>query len=538
MDEESKLFPSNNGSGVTLRITAGEISFTAVEFRLYHSLFKICDNSTQGYISTDNYTFRDLMSRTELPKCEHDQVIEFVINKTTNNATPNQLKKKALRVSKSSTIKLHQWLIICKIFAYLQAKDSHNEVNESLLNDIMMIIMNNTYRSNSNEEYKQIVMVDFSLGSVDYLMKYISKSNHYDIDITDWVLVPGDGYQQQHAIFKIVTKSKSSIEKVNNCRGLQYISEVHRRYSDFEALLHILQKSYRGLIIPALPPKSWNFKMSEAFINHRAKELKIFLNALLEHPLLQSSFELWTFLEASPKGLNSFKENFPLLSNGIGYQGNIVTTFNALTVAGDSVASFASSLWSAMSWNRKLSNRYENKGQLDDFKSNAPPSETIFLTNGNGQTLSNEAERKVATYDDDDDDGELVDMIDQDCDAVKPLKANKLSSHASIAINQGLLLMNTIKSNAVLSNILPIGTSNTSNVCSSSEIHSDLQLDFALEKISSYFDSITKTGLCLERYLTLQGDRLVELAQICYYLRLVRCRYVIDILTFHLILIR
>ena len=35
--------------------------------------------------------------------------------------------------------------------------------------------------------------------------------------------------------------------------------KVVRRYSDFELLACVLQKMYRGVVVPPLPPKAWGF---------------------------------------------------------------------------------------------------------------------------------------------------------------------------------------------------------------------------------------------------------------------------------------
>jgi hypothetical protein len=65
---------------------------------------------------------------------------------------------------------------------------------------------------------------------------------------------------------------------------------VERRYSDFEALVFIMQKYHKGCVIPPLPAKQWNHNFftlplnhsSEAMIKQRAHELQLFLNDLLQ----------------------------------------------------------------------------------------------------------------------------------------------------------------------------------------------------------------------------------------------------------------
>lgn len=101
--------------------------------------------------------------------------------------------------------------------------------------------------------------------------------------------------------------------------------ESQRRYSDFEALVSVLQRLYRGVILPPLPPKTWLTQLqqqtqsAQLFAVQRMAELQLFLSALLAHPLMRHSFEVAMFLRASKGGLNSFRLTFPLFnfdSNG------------------------------------------------------------------------------------------------------------------------------------------------------------------------------------------------------------------------------
>lgn len=101
--------------------------------------------------------------------------------------------------------------------------------------------------------------------------------------------------------------------------------ESQRRYSDFEALVSVLQRLYRGVILPPLPPKTWLTQLqqqtqsAQLFAVQRMAELQLFLSALLAHPLMRHSFEVSLFLRASKAGLNSFRLTFPLFtfdSNG------------------------------------------------------------------------------------------------------------------------------------------------------------------------------------------------------------------------------
>jgi PX domain len=96
--------------------------------------------------------------------------------------------------------------------------------------------------------------------------------------------------------------------------------ESQRRYSDFEALVSVLQRLYRGVILPPLPPKTWLTQLqqqtqsAQLFAVQRMAELQLFLSALLAHPLMRHSFEVSMFLRASKAGLNAFRLTFPLFS--------------------------------------------------------------------------------------------------------------------------------------------------------------------------------------------------------------------------------
>jgi hypothetical protein len=101
--------------------------------------------------------------------------------------------------------------------------------------------------------------------------------------------------------------------------------ESQRRYSDFEVLVCVLQRLYKGIILPPLPPKTWLTQLqqqtlpSQLFAVQRQAELQLFLSAMLAHPVMRHSFELVMFLRTSRVGLNSFRLTFPLFtfdSNG------------------------------------------------------------------------------------------------------------------------------------------------------------------------------------------------------------------------------
>ena len=121
------------------------------------------------------------------------------------------------------------------------------------------------------------------------------------------------------------SKSKSTEDiptglNINNDEIPDVGLESPRRYSDFEILVTVLQKLYRGVILPPLPPKNWTTQLQqqtqplELFAVQRLSELQLFIQSLLKHPIIKHSYELKIFLTTSKIGLNSFRLNFPLFN--------------------------------------------------------------------------------------------------------------------------------------------------------------------------------------------------------------------------------
>ena len=110
-----------------------------------------------------------------------------------------------------------------------------------------------------------------------------------------------------------------SISKRPNHLAVESL-QSHRRYSDFELLVSVLRRLYRGVILPPLPPKNWTTQLqqhtqpSKLLAAQRQAELQLFLSALLAHPVLRHSFEVTLFLRTSLAGLNSFRHTFSLLT--------------------------------------------------------------------------------------------------------------------------------------------------------------------------------------------------------------------------------
>jgi hypothetical protein len=163
MEDESRLNLNSNGSGVILRLTSGDVSFRAHEFQLYQALFKICDAHTLGLVSTvDNDCLFDLLRGTRLEMgilrklvsvsthqiYKHGYSNPNNINNTqtiTDEQTDIHTHMNSGRNSGRSSgrsplvsprlsggggggeqlnipdvINFHQWLLLCKLIAYVQ----------------------------------------------------------------------------------------------------------------------------------------------------------------------------------------------------------------------------------------------------------------------------------------------------------------------------------------------------------------------------------------------------------------------------------
>ena len=115
-------------------------------------------------------------------------------------------------------------------------------------------------------------------------------------------------------------RDREEMERMERMEIPELGLESQRRYSDFEILVSVLQRHYRGVILPPLPPKTWISQLQQQtqphqlFAIQRQYELQLFLNSLLAHRTLRHSYELKIFLTPSKVGLNSFRLTFPLFS--------------------------------------------------------------------------------------------------------------------------------------------------------------------------------------------------------------------------------
>lgn len=153
MEEESRLYFNSNGSGVILRLTAGDVSFRSLEFQFYQALFKICDTSTLGHVSLHNPCLFELMRGTKLDLGLLKRLLSISTTEIyksrlySYNQQKCQLHQASLLPSSAAhtpssdrfnghlvtsgchgkqhlyipdTINFHQWLLLCKLIACVQ----------------------------------------------------------------------------------------------------------------------------------------------------------------------------------------------------------------------------------------------------------------------------------------------------------------------------------------------------------------------------------------------------------------------------------
>ena len=121
---------------------------------------------------------------------------------------------------------------------------------------------------------------------------------------------------------------------------------AYRRYTDFEALVVLLRRLFKGTILPPLPPKDWTTSFqqqtlpSEIFANQRLLELQCFVVALMAHPVLGRSFEVRAFFLSAPLGLKAFKTTLAHLQVDVdsGALLPVVSSHSQSTLLGQSLA--------------------------------------------------------------------------------------------------------------------------------------------------------------------------------------------------------
>ncbi len=199
----------------------------------------------------------------------------------------------------------------------------------------------------------------------------------YSSEVTGWQQY-GEEYENHHVKFKISTTSVlvNRSEILSAAYQTDERVVVERRYSDFESFSGIIHRNYKGVVVPPLPPKNWAFPLSTtpadspSLLNQRQRELQLFLNDVVSHPVLRYCYELTAFLEASTAGFKCFLELYSHVQpdgrvlysdehpNNSGSTSGISKLLsegsNAMSGAGQAVAQtqafgYLSSLWGAVS---------------------------------------------------------------------------------------------------------------------------------------------------------------------------------------------
>ena len=267
------------------------------------------------------------------------------------------------------SISLSTWLIVCKLIAAYQTH--HTQPSKKLLKSLFISPTNNLPKQSNNSSTNNTASHAFpqleddakdpssplssdgmekgmNLNGPTLPLKFANFNIHrvptrftagvfmkdFSIEISGWqVCGEEDSFSgRQHVKFKVssvaqisysmpdidpvdrTTKPFKQSETSSSHDSLAERNVVERRYSDFEALVAIMQKNHKGCVIPPLPEKQWGHNFlttpltaaAESMVRQRALELQLFANDLMQHPMLRYSFELQVFLESSAAGFKAF----------------------------------------------------------------------------------------------------------------------------------------------------------------------------------------------------------------------------------------
>jgi len=78
-------------------------------------------------------------------------------------------------------------------------------------------------------------------------------------------------------------------------KRVQYLAPIRRRYSDFDWLMNVITRRYRGTWLPPMPEKNL-MNTGEAFIKERMARLDQYLNRLVSNPFIAQDTALRAFL--------------------------------------------------------------------------------------------------------------------------------------------------------------------------------------------------------------------------------------------------
>lgn len=369
-DDSNRLTFSSNGSSVILRTRIGDICLRSSEFTYYQLLFKIADLNNVGRLTTSNENshLSTLLMRTNLTSSQIDCLLKLV-----NHGRKDDEGEEPTGLS------FNQWLIVCKLIAHTQHQNNNSIPLSSSLSESnndsngysdFIAANSRKLKSGTDDTSNNLIdenalefihinsfdiidnqinpsgtfkLADFSFGkkltspspsqlqaSSNTTTPCITLNDEYTVEVKGWK-VYGEGFHHQHIKYTILTTTTNTplITKMRNKpihltpnTTLSHI-EVLRRYSDFELLSNVLNRFYPGVILAPLPPKAWNFTYNvDITTTQRSRELQLFLNSVIHHPLLRHTYELKAFLEASSSGFKAFRDLFPRLHESIMYPEN------------------------------------------------------------------------------------------------------------------------------------------------------------------------------------------------------------------------
>jgi hypothetical protein len=188
--------------------------------------------------------------------------------------------------NKNDDLVFEQWLLLCKVLAYIQSHRNETTDLETMLQTQAILHLHLTS------------LVSASELSARSSSSSSSSSGSLEIDVISWREV-GEGMQRYVAYQIRYVTSLLCFSKLE--------WEVSRRYSDFKFLSDRLAR-YEGALVPPLPPKQMINSLYQDLPVQRSQELSLFLKNIARHPVLFGVLEFRIFLEASQRGFDSFKQ--------------------------------------------------------------------------------------------------------------------------------------------------------------------------------------------------------------------------------------
>ena len=327
------------------------------EFDFYRNLFRIVTDSGSYTASAPQSENNDDTCGTSNSSSSASQVSSAALMSLLmrSNLTYEVLSylvgivvKSSLTIGDHIQVNLHQFIVICKLLSIAQhvlrkrGESSGDEYAyiQSQCEEIRRycdVIPNNGNSSgsssNDNDEVKveavyqpMIPLADFAIGKICASFKFGKVMTSFRATISGYSVgdIDGAGAFIGNAISNMVVAPKRIVrykittsfyddDASGGCDDsfteVMYTKTVHRRYSEFCYLVSVLQRLYRGLLLPPLPPKSYagsDSKVEELAVA-RAAELQLFADRLCRHPALSKSYEVLLFLSAPSRAFHALQ---------------------------------------------------------------------------------------------------------------------------------------------------------------------------------------------------------------------------------------